>query len=171
MHDDYAAGKFQVPLHGWDIEQRFGVLGERMREGRDSAGPKLIDVPGYTFRIFVASCADAPDRGTAAVQSVVPKRGRFAGLSRAARIRAQILTCGAILGRAGRRLGRYLTESWGGLTTSTACSGKYQLRRSWTLRQLAKSSGELLLDCSAVNYPRASGTLLRFDTGQAALFK
>ena len=32
-----------------------------------------------------------------------------------ATIRTQILTCGAILGRAGRRLVIHLSESWGGL--------------------------------------------------------
>ena len=32
-------------------------------------------------------------------------------------IRTQVLTCGAILGRAGRRLVLHLSESWGGLKT------------------------------------------------------
>ena len=31
-----------------------------MREKRNSVGRKLIDVPGYTFRIFVTSCTTAP---------------------------------------------------------------------------------------------------------------
>jgi hypothetical protein len=34
-----------------------------------------------------------------------------------ATIRAQILTCGAVLGRAGRRLVLHLSQNWGGLTT------------------------------------------------------
>ncbi|HLI82533.1 MAG TPA: hypothetical protein VKV17_01380 [Bryobacteraceae bacterium] len=34
-----------------------------------------------------------------------------------ATIRTQVLTCGAILGRAGRRLVIHLSESWGGLKT------------------------------------------------------
>ena len=34
------------------------VIREQMREGRDSVGRKLIDVPGYTFRVFVTSCSD-----------------------------------------------------------------------------------------------------------------
>ena len=34
-----------------------------------------------------------------------------------ATIRTQVLTCGAILGRAGRRLVLHLSESWGGLKT------------------------------------------------------
>jgi len=34
-----------------------------------------------------------------------------------ATIRTQVLTCGAILGRAGRRMVIHLSESWGGLKT------------------------------------------------------
>src|ERR1700674_779099 len=34
-----------------------------------------------------------------------------------ATIRAQVLTCGAILGRTGRRLVIHLSQSWGGLKT------------------------------------------------------
>ena len=47
---------------GWfGRERRFVVLRERVREDRDSVGRKLIDVPGYTFRIFVTSCPEAPE--------------------------------------------------------------------------------------------------------------
>jgi hypothetical protein len=60
LDDDYAAGEFRLQLHGWRAERRFVVLRERVREGRDSVGRKPIDVPGYTFRIFVTSCADLP---------------------------------------------------------------------------------------------------------------
>jgi Transposase DDE domain group 1 len=60
LDDDYAAGEFRLQLHGWSVERRFVVLRERVREGRDSVGRKLIDVPGYTFRIFVTTCADPP---------------------------------------------------------------------------------------------------------------
>ncbi|MBV8828321.1 MAG: hypothetical protein JO108_03745 [Acidobacteriaceae bacterium] len=37
-----------------------------------------------------------------------------------ATLRIQVLTCGAILGRAGRRLVLHLSESWGGLKTPSA---------------------------------------------------
>jgi hypothetical protein len=60
LDDDYAVGEFQLRLHGWDLERRFIVIREQVREGRDSVGRKLIDVPGYTFRVFVTSCADPP---------------------------------------------------------------------------------------------------------------
>jgi hypothetical protein len=36
-----------------------------------------------------------------------------------ATVRTQILTCGAILGRAGRRMVLHLSQSWGGLKTRT----------------------------------------------------
>ena len=34
---------------------------EQVREGRNRVGRKLLDVPGYTFRLFVTSCSDAPE--------------------------------------------------------------------------------------------------------------
>lgn len=45
----------------------------------------------------------------------VPTLGWFAVYRAPATIRTQILTCGAILGRAGRRLVTHLSVSWGGL--------------------------------------------------------
>lgn len=160
LDDDYAAGEFRLQLHGWRGERRFVVLRERVREGRDSVGRKLIDVPGYTFRIFVTSCTDLPqeiwrdynrradmenriaelkhDLGAdgfclkqffateAAFRTVLLLFNLLAEFQRAvglpvyrepATIRTQVLTCGAILGRAGRRLVIHLSESWGGLKT------------------------------------------------------
>jgi hypothetical protein len=37
------------------------VIGERIRETRASLGRKLIEVPGYTFRIFVTSLDGPPE--------------------------------------------------------------------------------------------------------------
>lgn len=160
LDDDYAAGEFRLRLHGWDVERRFVVLRERVREGRDSVGRKLIDVPGYTFRVFVTSCADLPqeiwrgynrradmenriaelkhDLGAdgfcmksffateAAFRAVLLLFNLLAEFQRAAglpvyrepaTLRAQVLTCGAVLGRAGRRVLIHLSQSWGGLKT------------------------------------------------------
>ena len=47
--------------YGWDAERRFVVIRELVRESRASVGRKLIDVPGYTFRVFVTSRDDAPE--------------------------------------------------------------------------------------------------------------
>jgi hypothetical protein len=136
------------------------VVRERLREGRDSVGRKLIDVPGYTFRVLVTRGADAPeeiwrdynrradmenriaelkhDLGAdgfclkeffateAAFRSVLLLFNLLAEFQRAAglpgyrepaTIRTQVLTCGAILGRSGRRLVLHLSQSWGGLKT------------------------------------------------------
>ena len=158
--DDSAAGEFRLRLLGGSAERRFVVIRERVREGRDSVGRKWIDVPGYTFRIFVTSLADAPreiwrdyhqradrenriaewkhDLGAdgfcmkqffateAAFRSVLrlfhllsefPRAAGWPVYREPATLRTQVLTCGAILGRAGRRVVVHLSQSWGGLKT------------------------------------------------------
>jgi DNA-directed RNA polymerase subunit N (RpoN/RPB10) len=158
IDDDYAVGEFSLRLHNWKATRRFVVVRERIREKRNSVGRKLIDVPGYTFRIFVTSCTAAPldiwreynrradmenrieelknDLGAdgfclkhffateAAFRSILllfnlmAEFQRAAGLSgyqQPATLRARVLTCGAILGRAGRKLVLHLSQSWGGL--------------------------------------------------------
>jgi hypothetical protein len=160
VDENFAVGEFRLQLHGWKVERRFVAIRERVREGRDSVGRKLIDVPGYTFRVFVTTCADAPeeiwrdynrradmenriaelkhDLGAdgfclkeffateAAFRAVLLLFNLLAEFQRAtalpsyrapATIRIQVLTCGAILGRAGRRLVIHLSQSWGGLKT------------------------------------------------------
>ena len=160
LDDNYAAGEFRLQLHGWSVARRFVVIRERVREDRDSVGRKLIDVPGYTFRVFVTSAAEAPEeiwrdynrradmenriaelkhdlgadgfclkeffateaafRAVLLLFNLLAEFQRAAGLPgyrEPATIRTQVLTCGAILGRAGRRLVVHLSESWGGLRT------------------------------------------------------
>lgn len=160
LDDDYAAGEFRLQLHGWSCERRFAVIRERVREGHDSVGRKLIDVPGYTFRVFATSCpnpaeeiwrdynrrADMENRiaelkhdlgadgfclkqffaTEAAFRAVLLLFNLLSEFQRAAglpvyreptTIRTQVLTCGAILGRSGRRLVIHLSQSWGGLKT------------------------------------------------------
>jgi len=158
LDENFAVGEFRLRLHGWKIERRFVVIRERMREDRDSLGRKLIDVPGYTFRVFATSCSDpgeeiwrdynrradmenriaelkhdlgadgfclkeffateAAFRAVLLLFNLLAEFQRVAGLPtyRApATIRMQVLTCGAILGRAGRHLVVHLSQSWGGL--------------------------------------------------------
>ena len=158
VDENFAVGEFRLQLHGWKVERRFVAIRERVREGRDSVGRKLIDVPGYTFRVFVTSCPEAPeeiwrdynrradmenriaelkhDLGAdgfclkeffateAAFRAVLLLFNLLAEFQRAAALpsyrapatlRVQVLTCGAILGRAGRRLVVHLSQSWGGL--------------------------------------------------------
>jgi len=160
LDPDFAVGEFRLRLYGWQEARRFVAVRERVREGRDSVGRKLIDVPGYTFRVFVTSCADVPEelwrdynrradmenriaelkhdlgadgfclkeffateaafRAVLLLFNLLEEFQKVAGLPgyRApATIRMQVLTCGAILGRAGRRLVLHLSQSWGGLKT------------------------------------------------------
>ncbi len=60
LDDVYAVGEFQLQLHSWSIARRFVVIREPVRQSHDSVGRKLVDVPGYTFRVFVTSCGDPP---------------------------------------------------------------------------------------------------------------
>ena len=158
LDDHYAVGEFRLRLYGWDAERRFVVIRELVRESRASVGRKLIDVPGYTFRVFVTSEMAEPaeiwrdynrradmenriaelkhDLGAhgfcmkqffateAAFRSVLLLFNLLAEFQRAAglpsyrepaTLRTQVLTCGAILGRAGRRMVVHLSQSWGGL--------------------------------------------------------
>jgi hypothetical protein len=55
IDEDHAAGEFTVPLYGWSKERRFVVVRERVRESKAAVGRKLIDVPGYTFRVWVTN--------------------------------------------------------------------------------------------------------------------
>jgi hypothetical protein len=54
--DEYhAAGEFTLKLFGWSKERRFVVVRERIRETKAAVGRKLIEVPGYTFRVWVTN--------------------------------------------------------------------------------------------------------------------
>lgn len=160
LDDNYSVGEFRLRLCSWNIERRFIAVRERVRESRPSVGRKLIDVPGYTFRVFVTSQTQAPEevwrdynrradvenriaelkhdlgadgfcmqkffateaafRAVLLVFNLLAEFQRAAGLPgyrEPATLRTQVLTCGAILGRAGRRVVLHLSESWGGLKT------------------------------------------------------
>jgi hypothetical protein len=163
LDENYALGEFRLQLWGWKTERRFVVVRERVREARHSVGRKLIEVPGYTFRVFVTSQTQAAEevwrdynqradvenriaelkhdlgadgfcmqkffateaafRAVLLVFNLLAEFQRAAGLPgyrEPATLRTQVLTCGAILGRAGRRLVLHLSQSWGGLKTRTA---------------------------------------------------
>lgn len=53
LDEDYAVGEFEAQLLGWSRSRRFVVVRERVREKKEALGRKLLDVPGYTFRVFV----------------------------------------------------------------------------------------------------------------------
>jgi Transposase DDE domain group 1 len=163
LDENYAVGEFRLQLCSWHTERRFIAVRERVRESRPSVGRKLIDVPGYTFRVLVTSqeqaaeeiwrdynrradvenriaelkhdlgadgfcmhkffATEAAFRAVLLVFNLLAEFQRAAGLPgyrEPATLRTQVLTCGAILGRAGRRLVLHLSESWGGLKTRSA---------------------------------------------------
>lgn len=55
--DNHASGEFTLQLFGWSKARRFVVVRQQVRESKAQAavGRKLIDVPGYTFRIWVTN--------------------------------------------------------------------------------------------------------------------
>jgi Transposase DDE domain group 1 len=58
LDENYAAGEFQAQLLGWSKARRFIVIRERVREEKEAVGRKLLDVPGYTFRVWVTDRSD-----------------------------------------------------------------------------------------------------------------
>ena len=71
---------------------------------------------GFCLKQFFAT--EAAFRSVLVLSSPLAEFQRAAGLPgyrEPATIRTQVLTCGAILGRAGRRVVLHLSKSWGGL--------------------------------------------------------
>jgi len=59
IDEHHDAGEFTVKLFGWTQERRFVVVRERVRETQAAVGRKLLDVPGYTFRVWVTNRAES----------------------------------------------------------------------------------------------------------------
>jgi hypothetical protein len=158
LDEHYAVGEFDLQLYGWDRPRRFVVIREQLRAERASLGRKLLDVPGYTFRLFVTNVSAPPEEiwrdynhradmenriaelkhdlaaddfclqeffaTEAAFRSILllfnllgefQRASHLKSYRRPATLRAQIFLCGALLGRAGRRLVLHLSVAWGGL--------------------------------------------------------
>jgi len=60
LDEHYAVGEFRARLLGWKSERRFVVVRERVRESKETVGRKLLEVPGYRFRIFVTNRTQEP---------------------------------------------------------------------------------------------------------------
>ena len=54
-------GEFSLQLLGWDHPRRFAVIREQLRAERTSLGRKLLEVPGYTFRVFATNLTLPPE--------------------------------------------------------------------------------------------------------------
>jgi hypothetical protein len=61
LDETYAVGEFRLKLLGWERERRFVVVGEQLQETKRSLGRKLLEVPSYTFRVFVTNRSEAPE--------------------------------------------------------------------------------------------------------------
>lgn len=61
LDPDYAVGEFSAQLLGWERQRRFVVVRERIRESKAAVGRKLLEVPGYTYRLFVTNRLEAPE--------------------------------------------------------------------------------------------------------------
>jgi Transposase DDE domain group 1 len=60
IDESHAAGEFTVKLFGWSKERRCVVVRERVRENQAAVGRQLLDVPGYTFRVWVTNRSEDP---------------------------------------------------------------------------------------------------------------
>jgi hypothetical protein len=56
----YSVAEFRKKLYGWNCERRIVVVRERLRE-KGSLGRRLVNVPGYTFRLFATSSTASPE--------------------------------------------------------------------------------------------------------------
>lgn len=55
IDESHAAGEFTAQLFSWSQARRFVVLREQVREDKDPVGRRLLEVPGYTFRVWVTN--------------------------------------------------------------------------------------------------------------------
>jgi hypothetical protein len=55
VDENYAVGEFSAQLLGWTRPRRFVVVRERVQEKKEPVGRKLLEVPGYTFRVLVTN--------------------------------------------------------------------------------------------------------------------
>ena len=62
LDDHFSVGQFYLKLCGWEQTRRFVVVRELARESHASKGRRLIEVPGYTFRVFATTRTDAEEQ-------------------------------------------------------------------------------------------------------------
>ena len=59
VDENYCVGEISLQLQGWAVARRFIVVRERVRENKAAVGRLLLEVPGYTYRVFVTNRSDA----------------------------------------------------------------------------------------------------------------
>jgi len=105
----------ETPEEIWRDYNRRSDMENRIAELKHDLG-----AGGFCLKQFFAT--EAAFRAILLLFNLLAEFQRAANLPRyrePATLRTQILTCGAILGRAGRRLVLHLSQSWGGLKTRT----------------------------------------------------
>ena len=60
IDENHEVGEFRVQLMNWSKPVRFVVVRERVREEQEAVGRTLINVPGYTFRVWATNRNDPP---------------------------------------------------------------------------------------------------------------
>jgi len=55
----YSVSEFRFKLWNWKSPRRFVVVREQLQTTKPAVGRKLIDLPGYVFRVFVTNRNDA----------------------------------------------------------------------------------------------------------------
>jgi Transposase DDE domain group 1 len=56
----YCVTEFHFKLWNWKTERRFVVVREEVQTNEAAVGRKLLDLPGYVFRVFVTNRHDSP---------------------------------------------------------------------------------------------------------------
>ena len=62
LDENYAAGECEIKLMGWKQSRRFVVIREQVRGSKPPVAKKLIDIPEYTFRVWVTSSLAPPEQ-------------------------------------------------------------------------------------------------------------
>ena len=109
----FVARRTEVPGEIWRDYNRRADMENRIAELKHDLG-----ADGFCLKEFFAT--EAAFRSVLLLFNLLAEFQRAAGLPgyrEPATIRTQVLTCGAILGRSGRRLVVHLSQSWGGLKT------------------------------------------------------
>ena len=55
----YSVSEFGFKLWNWKSTRRFVVVREEVQSNKAAVGRKLVDLPGYVFRVFVTSRSDS----------------------------------------------------------------------------------------------------------------
>jgi hypothetical protein len=55
----YSVSEFRFKLWNWETQRRFVVVREELQANKPAVGRKLIDLPGYVFRVFVTNRNDS----------------------------------------------------------------------------------------------------------------